>query len=82
MKTTDPDWPVGKVATRIIIFTRKSTGSLIRLVKMFHESVEVVNPDEKPEIAEKFLVRTLPTIIFLWEDIEISRMEFIEGEIG
>jgi len=71
----DTNWPVGKVATKIILFTRRPNEFLVNLLKMFHETVDVINPDEMLELAEKYSIEVLPTIIFIWNETEIKRLE-------
>lgn len=72
---TDSDWPVGKVATRIVLFTRERDSIIEKLLKLLHETVNVVNPDKANPLACKHNVKVLPTVLFLYKDREIERLE-------
>lgn len=69
------DWPVGKVATRIVLFTRERNSIIEKLLKLLHETVNVVNPNEARLLAVKHNITTIPTVIFLYKEREINRLE-------
>jgi len=69
------DWPIGKVATEIILFTRSPESSLVHLIKLLHENVKVINPAERPGCANTRNIKLIPTVIFMWNKTEIDRIE-------
>lgn len=73
--TTDPNWPVGKVATRIVLFTREKNSTIEKLLKLLHETVNIINPKNDHLLAQKYDITTIPTVVFLYHEHEINRLE-------
>lgn len=73
--TTDPNWPVGRIATRIVLFTREQDSTIEKLLKLLHETVNVVNPKDAHALAQKHDITTIPTVLFFYHDHEINRLE-------
>ena len=70
-----PDWPIGRIATQVILFTLTKDSSLETVMRLFHGSIEVVDPNENPKMAGDYKIRALPTIVFMWRGQEIKRLE-------
>ena len=72
----NPEWPIGRLATKVILFTRENNSDLEIVLKTMHAQVQVLHPDENAELSAKYSITSLPVMIFLYHESIIHRVDF------
>jgi hypothetical protein len=70
------DWPIGRVSQSLILFTKEKDSFLEKVLKSLHEFTTVINPfEENSDLADKYVITKFPTIIYLYKNVQIFRLE-------